>query len=187
MTKTFLLKAEKFQSLIKMIGDYAEIGIHPSFGSNTNTEKLKKEVDRLSKILKREVTKSRQHFLRLIFPDTYRNLIDLDVTDDYTMGYASQIGFRASICTPFHFYDLDMEIETKLKVHPFMVMEATLKYYMKINPEDAISKIEPLIEQVKKVNGVFVSLWHNETLSNEKDWVGWRTVYEEMVKIAVAK
>jgi hypothetical protein len=29
------------------------------------------------------------------------------------MGFASQVGFRASICTPFNFYDLDMELETK--------------------------------------------------------------------------
>jgi hypothetical protein len=173
-----------FQSLIKRIGDYAEVGIHPSFGSNDDPMRLKMEIGRLSKILHREVTKSRQHFLKLKLPVTYRNLIDLDITDDYTMGYAAAVGFRAGVCTPFNFYDLDLELETKLKVHSFAVMEATLKYYMKVSPEDAISHIKPLVDEVRAVNGTFTSLWHNETLSDEKQWRGWRSVYEEMVKVA---
>jgi hypothetical protein len=178
-------ESEKFQSLIKMIGDYAEVGIHPSYGSNKSIDQLKKEIERLSKILHGEITQSRQHFLKLTLPDTYRNLIDLDITDDYTMGFASQVGFRASICTPFNFYDLDMELETKLKVHPFAIMEGTLKYYMNVLPDEALLKIKPLIDEVKDVNGAFISLWHNDTLNDQKLWKGWRKVYEEMIQYAV--
>jgi hypothetical protein len=169
------------------LGDYARIGIHPSYGSNNNRPQLKKEIARLSKILNRDITDSRQHFLKLRLPETYRDLIDSDITDDYTMGYASYIGFRASICTPFNFYDLDMELETKLKVHPFAFMEGTLKYYMKIEPKQAMSMIKPLIDSVKNVNGTFISLWHNDSLNNKNQWKGWQQVYEEMVKYAVEK
>jgi hypothetical protein len=183
--KNLPIESKKFQSLIKMLGDYAQIGIHPSYGSNKSRAQLKKEVDRLSKVLHREITQSRQHFLKLTLPETYRNLIDLDITDDYTMGFASQVGFRASICTAFNFYDLDMELETKLKVHPFAVMEGTLKYNMKVPPKEAMEKIKPLIDEVKAVNGVFMSLWHNDTLNDRKIWTGWRTVYEEMVQYAL--
>lgn len=183
--KNLPIESRKFQSLIKMLGDYAQIGIHPSYGSNKSKDQLKKEVDRLSKVIHREVTISRQHFLKLTLPETYRNLIDLDITDDYTMGFASQVGFRASICSPFNFYDLDMDLETNLKIHPFAVMEGTLKYYMKVHREDAMQKIKPLIDEVKAVNGEFISLWHNDSLSNQKIWLGWSSVYEEMVKYAV--
>ena len=182
--KNLPIESKKFQSLIKTIGDYAEIAIHPSFGSNQNPQKLEKEISRLSGVLNREITKSRQHFLKLIFPETYRNLINLDITDDYTMGFAQHIGFRAGTCTPFTFYDLDAEAETKLKIHPFAVMDATLKYYMKIAPQDAMKYIEPLIKEVKAVNGTFVSLWHNESLSNHREWHQWQSVYEETVKMA---
>jgi hypothetical protein len=178
-------ESEKFQALIKMLGDYADVGIHPSYGSNKSKEQLKKEVDRLSKILHRDITQSRQHFLKLTLPDTYRNLIDLDIRDDYTMGFAAQVGFRASICTPFNFYDLDMELETKLKVHPFAVMEGTLKYYMNIEPENAMDKIRPLIDEVKAVKGSFITLWHNDTMNDQKLWKGWKSVYEEMIKYAI--
>jgi len=182
--KNLPIESKKFQSLIKMLGDYAQIGIHPSYGSNKSKEQLKKEVARLSGVLHRDVTQSRQHFLKLTLPETYRNLIDLDITDDYTMGFASQIGFRAGICSSFNFYDLDMELETKLKIHPFAMMEGTLKYSMKIRPEDAMMKIQPLIDEVRKVDGVFMSLWHNDTLNDRKIWLGWRTVYEQMVSYA---
>lgn len=185
--KNLPIESKKFQSLIKMLGDYAQIGIHPSYGSNKSKTQLKKEVDRLSKVLHRDITQSRQHFLKLTLPETYRNLIDLDITDDYTMGFASQIGFRASICTAFNFYDLDMELETKLKIHPFAMMEGTLKYNMKVSPEDAMNKIQPLIDEVKKVNGDFMSLWHNDTLNDRKIWTGWKAVYEKMVQYAATK
>ncbi len=179
--KNLPIESIKFQSLIKMLADYAQVGIHPSYGSNNSKQQLKKEIGRLSHVLHRDVTQSRQHFLKLRMPDTYRNLIEFDITDDYTMGYATQVGFRASICTPFNFYDLDTETETKLKIHPFAMMEGTLKYRMKIHPKDAIVKIKQLIDEVKAVDGVFISLWHNDTVNNRKIWRGWKTVYEDMV------
>ncbi len=182
--KNVPIDSRKFRSLIKSIADYAETGIHPSYGSNKNPARLKKELTELTKILKREVTKSRQHFLILKLPETYRRLIELDITDDYTMGYALQVGFRASICSPFYFYDLDNEQITSLKIHPFAVMDATLKYYMKVQPEDAMNHIAPLIEEVRKVNGDFISLWHNESLSENKLWAGWKRVYEDLVEAA---
>ena len=64
------------------------------------------------------------------------------------------------------------------------MMEGTLKYNMKINPEEAMAKICPLIDEVKAVDGVFMSLWHNDTLNNKKIWLGWKAVYEDMVKYA---
>ena len=175
----------KFQRLAKSLADYAEVGIHPSYASNYDTDKLKLETGRLSKTLNREITKSRQHFLKLTFPNTYRNLINLDITDDYTMGYASEPGFRAGICDPFYFYDLDLETETKLKIHPFQVMEGTLKDYMYLSTEQSLIRIKNIIDEVKAVNGTFVSIWHNESLSNSRRWDGWHKVYEEMIKYAI--
>lgn len=175
----------KFRSLVKFLADYAEVGIHPSYASNKDSSRLKTEIATLNKILKREVTRSRQHFLILKLPGTYRNLIVRDITDDYTMGYAHHVGFRASICTPYFFYDLDQEQITSLRIHPFAVMDATLKYYMKIEPHQAMDYIQPLIDEVKAVNGDFVSLWHNESLSDYKMWKGWKHVYVQMIEEAV--
>ena len=167
--------------LIKSISDNSNIGIHPSYASSVKQEKFSLEIDRLEHVLNKHITSSRQHFLRLRLPDTYRRLLELDISDDYTMGFASELGFRAGICTPFYFYDLDNESETRLMLHPFAFMEATLKYYLKLKPEESIEKLKPIIQEVKNVNGTLISLWHNESLSDWGVWKGWKGVYEEMI------
>jgi hypothetical protein len=171
----------QFQSLIKHLADYAQIGIHPGFNSNQKNEKLKQEKKRLEKIIHRPVVRSRQHFLILHLPHTYQRLIDNDILEDHSMGYAEHTGFRAGTCTPYRFYDLDLETETQLMVYPFSVMEATLKYYMKLSPEEAKKHISEIIFKVRSVNGTFIGLWHNETLSDEGIWKGWRDVFKHMV------
>ncbi|NQU34441.1 MAG: hypothetical protein HQ521_14510, partial [Bacteroidetes bacterium] len=173
-----------FRFLIKRIGDYAQIGIHPSYFTNEHPELLHTEIKNLESVVNKDITQSRQHFLKLNLPLTYRNLIEEDITDDYSMGYAALPGFRAGICDSYNFYDLDIEVETKLRIHPFMVMDGTLKDYMNLTTTDAIDQIRRLIDEVKKVDGTFRSLWHNETLSDEKRWKGWRKVYEELLRMA---
>lgn len=173
---------KRFQSLIKSLADYAKVGIHPSFGSNQKGEKLHNEIERLERIVKREIKRSRQHFLKLRLPATYRNLIEEDITEDYTMGFAEELGFRAGTCTPYPFYDLDGEVECKLQIYPFQVMEASLKYYLKLDAESSIDAIKKIIDEVKSVKGTFISLWHNESLSDELEWKGWRRVFEKMIQ-----
>jgi hypothetical protein len=98
------------------------------------------------------------------------------------MGYASQAGFRAGICVPFSFYDLDMEVETPLFIHPFMIMDGTLADYLKLTPDEAFEYICRLTDEVKAVGGTFVSLWHNESLGGQGRWKGWPEVYEKMIQ-----
>lgn len=174
----------EFQSLIKHLADYAKVGIHPGFNSNKNPNKLKTEKKRLETIIHRPVIKSRQHFLILHLPHTYQKLVENDITQDYSMGYAAHTGFRAGTCTPYRFYDLDLETPTELMVYPFAMMEATLKYYMKYNLEESKQHITELVQNVKKVNGTFISLWHNETLSDQDIWEGWRDVFVHMIQEA---
>ena len=182
--KNISFTKRKFQLLIKRLADFASIGVHPSYGSNSDYKKLPKEISRIEGITKREVTKSRQHFLKLTLPETYNHLSDLGIKDDYTMGYASALGFRASICSTFTFYNLDTETILPLRIHPFAVMDATLLYYLNLTPQVSLNKIKQLINEVKNVNGTFISLWHNDTFSNFKQWKGWKSVYKEMIEAA---
>lgn len=176
----------KFRLLIKHIVDYAFVGLHPSYFTMKNSEMLKKEKERLEGITNIPVDKSRQHFLRFSLPETYQNLIDLEVEQDYSMGYASHVGFRASTCTPFHFYDLDFEIQTPLKIFPFALMDTTLNDYMELTPKQSLGRIRDLFNEVKKVNGTFITLFHNESISGYSRWRGWQKVYESMLKTVVS-
>lgn len=183
--KNLNVRNKTFRQLIKRIGDYAQIGIHPSYNTAEYPERLSEEIANLSRVLNKEICRSRQHFLRIMLPQTYQNLIEQDITDDYSMGYAALPGFRAGMCSSYNFYNLDLEEETKLRIHPFAVMDGTLKDYMELSPADAIEEIRGLIQEVKAVDGTFISLWHNDTLSDQHRWTGWLRVYDEMIKMAV--
>lgn len=118
-------------------------------------------------------------------PETYRNLLHLGIREEYSMGYADQIGFRASIAHPFNFFDLESNKSTDLIVYPFQVMDVTLRDYLKMNPDQAIEKIGSIITQIKTVGGTFSILWHNESLSEWKEWTGWSSVFTQMLEMSV--
>jgi hypothetical protein len=173
-----------FRKLIRDISSDHQVGIHPSIASNKSPSKLHKEIDRLQDVLGYPVIKSRQHFLILELPTTYQKLMEAGILEDYSMGYATHPGFRAGICSPFRFYNLREETETDLIIYPFQAMDVALRQYMRLNPDEALEKSIQLMDKVKKVNGTFIILWHNESLSDKGVWQGWRRVYEEMVREA---
>ena len=144
---------------------------------------MKKEKNRLEGITNMQTKRSRQHYLRFSLPETYQQLIDLEIEEDYSMGYASHVGFRASTCTPFYFYDLDFEIQTPLKIFPFVLMDTTLNDYMKLTPKQSLGRIKDLYMEVKKVNGTLITLFHNESISGYMRWNGWQRVYQMMLKL----
>lgn len=176
-----------YRKLIKNISERSEIGIHPSYKAFRDQNLLQWEIEDLKNIINKEVIRSRQHYLRIQFNETYRNLINAGIQEDYTMGYSTDIGFRAGTCTPFHYYDLANEEETPLTVYPFQVMDITLNQHKKYNVSAAISVIEDLIEKIKNVNGTFITIWHNEALSDHGHWKGWETVYREMLRLVFEK
>jgi len=67
------------RKLILKVAAYANVGVHPSYQSNENKELVDNEKNALSEILEKPVTKSRQHYLKMSFPDTYENLIVIGI------------------------------------------------------------------------------------------------------------
>ena len=155
-----------FLRLVKSLSDSADIGIHSSFNSSYEPIRLEREITHLSGVIHRDITCSRQHYLRLNLPFMYRSLLDLGVKEDFSMGYNSHIGFRAGIADPFLFYDLDLEVVTKLRVYPFVFG------INKFNPLSAayrMQEVKQAIREVKRVNGTLVGMWDNEVLTTYHD------------------
>ena len=178
--KNISFKNKRFRQLIAELASVCDVGIHPSYASNSKPWLFETEKERLEDIILKPVTKSRQHFLKLKLPQTYQQLLKLGISEDYTMGFASLAGFRAGTCTAFYFFDLSRNRTTKLLIQPFQVMDVTLKNYLHMEPEEAWQLTEELMLEVKKVNGTFISLWHNESLKDSGQWLGWRKVFEQI-------
>lgn len=171
-----------FIKKIKELASFCEIGIHPSYKSNNN-DCLQNEIQNLESIIEKKITISRQHFLMLNLPKTYRKLIELGIKEDYSMGYSNIIGYRAGTCSQFNFYDLLLEKETELNIYPFAFMERTLRQHLKLTPDEAKKIFSKNIEELKNLDGMFVSLWHNESLGDAGYWKGWKSVYEYIFSI----
>lgn len=178
------LTKNKFRLLIKSLSDYVKVGLNASFFTMNNTEMLKKELTKMEDIIHIPTVRTRQHYLRINLPETYQNLIDFEVEEDYSMGYPDQLGFRASTCTPFYFYDLDFEIQTPLKVFSFSISDLVLRESLELSEKQAFQKLKASYEMVEKVNGTFVTLFHNKILSNYGEWRGWKYFYEQVLQLA---
>ena len=168
-----------FKYLIKSVADYSLVSLAASYSSFRDIELLKEEKKRLSNVVNRPINYSRMRYNRVDIPYTYRNLVEAEFTDDYTMGYSHEMGFRAGTCTPFYFYDVVMEEKQPIKIHPFAVHDYAL---LNSNSEDeALEKIRIYYDQVKKVNGHFVTIFSNELLGGDQA-INWLNLYNKVIE-----
>ncbi len=177
--KNINLNKKEFVSLIKTMADYCKVGLKASYFALENIDILKKEKHHIETIINTNLKISRNSFSKLNLPSLYRNLITLEIKEDYTMGYTDKIGFRAGTCTPFLFYDIDYEIQTPLLVHSFHIMDYSL-----LNNESLLDKqqnLNTILNEVKKVNGTFVPVFHNYTFSGQERWVGFKQLFNSII------
>jgi len=120
--------------------------------------------------------------LKIAMPGSYINLSAAGITEDFSMGYQDEPGFRAGIARPFMFYNVSEDIVTNLRIYPFQVMDVTLSGYKKMKPDAAKETIRNMILQTSKVGGLFVSIWHNTTLLETPECREWRDVFEFTLK-----
>jgi hypothetical protein len=158
------------------------IGIHPSWISGDEPQLLHTELGRLKKITGHEVIASRQHYIRFTLGDTYRKLIHAGILSDFSMGYGSINGFRASVASPFLWYDLEREQTTDLSVFPFCYMDANSFYEQKYTPNQAIEEMRYYHDIIKNAGGLLITIWHNQFLGTDPIFAGWKEVYETFVK-----
>ena len=174
----------EFRQLLQHLGDYAKMGVHGSYYSSEEPARLEREIQRLSDILHRPIVRNRFHFLRFNLPYAYRNLVQRSVLHDYSMGYAEHPGFRCGTCTTVPFFDLNSDQESQLSMHPFVVMDATFNRYMRVSPDEAIKLTRALMDEVREVQGTFSCVFHNQNLSDDFEWKGWRVLYEDVLEYA---
>jgi hypothetical protein len=174
----------RVQTLIRDISNKYLHGLHPSYASNEKYRLLEMEMDRLNSITGKPTVRSRQHYLKLLFPDTYRNLNQIGIQEDYTMGYQNLLGFRAGICSSFYAYDLEREEQTSLRVMPFCAMDSTLHFELALKAEPALEEVKAYVDEVRKVNGTFIFVAHNNLVGTDSPFKGWKECYDELIRYA---
>ena len=174
-----------FRELVHQLSDQYRCGLHPSWHSGDHPQLLAREKAVLETMTGKSVVHSRQHFIRFDLPATYQRLLQAGIEEDYSMGYGSINGFRASITTPFYWYDLKNETPTKLLFRPFCFMDANAYYEQKLTPEEAARELRSYGQQVRAVHGEMITIWHNSILGTDPAFAGWREVYGRFVQEVV--
>lgn len=169
-----------FIELVKRHASRYTIGIHPSWQA-AEKNILKSEISFLERTAGQKIISSRQHFIRFAIPETFRDLLDSGIREDFSMGYGTINGFRASVASPFYWYDLEKEEQTALLLYPFCFMDANSFFEQKQNGEQALEEINSYYQKVKSVKGSFVCIWHNTFLGTDPLFKGWREVYERFI------
>lgn len=160
-------------NLIETLARTAEIGIHPSFGSVAIAGRIEEEKNWLEQVTNKSITKSRQHYLRFDLPDSYRRLIRAGIKEEYSMGYSIANGFRASVSSPFYWYDLSNETETSLKIFPFAFMDSNSFYKQHHTAEEAGAELQMLYSRARTCGSCFISIWHNNVISCQPEMREW--------------
>ncbi|MFT4696988.1 MAG: hypothetical protein ACI9SJ_000104 [Flavobacteriaceae bacterium] len=170
---------KKYRMLIKFLSDYKNIGLIFSSISLLNINAIKKEKEQLESIINSELTNSVNKGYYVNLPDFYRNLIEVEVERDFTMVYEEYIGFRASTCTPFLFYDLDYEIKTPLVIHPIALTTSSFKNKKSEDIKDLILEVK---DSVSQVNGTFSIFFTNLDFIDIKKNKVWRFLFSEKLQ-----
>jgi len=168
----------------KLIRQHAKkysIGLHPSWKSNEKDPVLKREKKILETASGAPILKSRQHYIKFTLPQTFQKLADTGIEDDYSMGYGSINGFRASVASGFQWYNLQTETISKLRLHPFCFMDANSFYEQHFTAEQAYEELLHYYDLCKKYHGTFISIFHNNFLGTDKTFAGWKEMYSRFI------
>ncbi len=178
------IKNEKHRRLIrKMKAKGLNIGLHPSYASFNDLDKLLQEKSRLAIVVSEKMRSSRQHYLRFELPRTYQILQEAGFEHEYSMGFAERAGFRCGTARSHLWFDLEKNQESKLTVHPFAYMDGTLNEYMQLTISQSKELIRKLYNEVSRFGGEFVFIWHNETIGDYGIWKGWREVLDHSLNL----
>ncbi len=169
------------QLLIKQHAERYLLGIHPSWQSNDDKECLLVEKELLEQIIHQKIIYSRQHYLRFHLPRTFRFLQEVGIKHDYSMGYGSINGFRASVANPYLWYDLEKEQQTDLLLHPFCFMDANAFYEQRLSPIEALDELCSFTKQLQLYGGTLITIWHNNFLGTDPVFKGWKEIYQQWI------
>lgn len=178
LDKNILPTHPKMQRLVKHLAEYGAIALHPSYYSD-NDDTLAKEKETLEEIVHKNINVSRQHYIKASLPGTYLRLLKNGISQDYSMGYGTHLGFRAGTGQSFLWYSLNNEFTTPLRIHPFCFMDTTAMFEERLSLADSFDRLKAMTKILQKSNSRLVTIFHNFSLGSAPEWIWWKGKYKE--------
>jgi hypothetical protein len=174
--------SKAFRSLIKDVYGQYSTGIHLSWQSAKGQHIKQQEIDLLTAITGEKPIANRMHYINFNLPQTFQSLLSIGITKEYSMGYGSINGFRASVCTPFYWYDLSKEEETALEIFPYCYMEANAIFEQKDEPDIALKELQHYHDNIKQHGGMLITIFHNHLIGLNNEGRIWMQMYKQFLE-----
>lgn len=171
------IHAPEIVDIIRRLDDGGwEIGLHGSYDSYRDRDRLEHEKTTLESVLGRDVLGGRQHYLRLDIPETWTYHTEAGFAYDTSLGSSTEYGFQ-------HGYDVTHPFDDEFTVFPLTAMEVALMDDAD-GVEDAWRRCERLLADAEANDAVMTVLWHPR-LFNETEFPGYRRLYRRLVETAI--
>ena len=123
----------------------------------------------------------RSHFLNCSL-EQMQQVVEAGFTDDFTMGFADQAGFRLQTSRAVQWINPQTMQLTSLTMHPLIIMDCTLSNddYMNLTEDEAYFLCERLISKVRMHHGDLCLLWHNSIMI---DSLYHRSLYRKILSL----
>ena len=154
-----------------------QIGLHGSYESAKDFNRLKEEKEILEQTLGIKIIKTRQHWLNYfeaITPSFHEKLFEFDST----LAWNDRIGFRSGCASLYNPYDFENEKAFDHQVIPQIIMDSNVYDY--VDDEEIFQKAKDMIQKSKeesKTTNISIS-WHQRVCSSDYKW---HKFYEELL------
>ena len=153
-----------------------EVGLHGSYESFDDRERLRQEKTRVESVLGESVRGGRQHYLNLDVPETWAHHRALGLQYDASPGSSSEYGFQYG-------HGVHRPFDDEFVVFPLTLMECALP-----DPgEDydaAWSVCEDLLTEARDHGAVMSVLWHPRYFT-DRDFPGYASIYRDLIAWAL--
>ncbi len=155
-----------------------EIGLHGSYHSYADPERLAHEKAVLESVCGSTIRGGRQHYLNLDVPDTWRTHASLGLSYDASLGSSTDVGFEFGY-RPLRPFD------DEFLVLPLTAMEVALPS-PSADFSAAAGVCDELLAEAAANDAVMTVLWHPRYFS-EREFPGYRRLYRYLVERARAE
>lgn len=163
----YCLKGRDWRRTQRMLENSgAQLGIHGSYYEKLPNGTL-------------PYTAHRSHYLRCSL-GYMKEICERGITDDYTMGFADEVGFRLQTTRVVRWINPVTRTLTNLMLHPLLVMDNTLTQYMQLTEDEAYFLCQRLIDKVRQHGGEVCLLWHNSNI-NDDSYL--KTLYPKILEL----
>ena len=174
----YQIRSDKFRRLFEnILAEGHEIGLHSSRYTFSHPDRILREKIKLEKTISQPVYGVRQHYLRLQFPQAWRNFTAAGFNYDSSCGYNNAVGFRAGTSGIFHTFDYhDVQINSLQEI-PILLMDYPWSSSFGSEEESKII-FQRLYQDVEKYQGVLNILWHPSNLAEPAFREAWNNMFK---------